>query len=176
MQEALGSIPGLGRSSGGGNGNAFQYFCLENPTNRGAWHAIVHEVAKESDMTGWLNNTNGVASLLSSHNHEVDFQLLRSPGPLAKDSPRKPRCLGLGYEPGHCMHRAFFLFSIPRLNSNLCSPLPHFWQGRGLPSYSWYQPLCIPQSCFPIPLLVSHIPIERQEQDQLFLFFPFGFV
>ena len=52
MQEALGSIPGSGRSPGGGNGNRFQYSCLENPMNRGAWHAIVHEVAEESDMTG----------------------------------------------------------------------------------------------------------------------------
>ena len=177
MQEALGSIPGSGRSPGGGNGNRFQYSCLENPMNRGAWHAIVHEVAEESDMTGWLNNSNGEASLLSSDDCEVDFQFLCSPGSLAKDFPRKPRCLGLRYEPRHCMHRAFFLFSIPRLNSNPCSPLPHLWQGRGLPSYSWYQPLCIPQSCYPIPLLVSHIPVELQGQDQLFLdFFCMGFL
>ena len=40
-----GSIPGLGRSAGGGNGNALQYFRLENPMDRGAWRAIVHEVA-----------------------------------------------------------------------------------------------------------------------------------
>ena len=33
----LGSIPGLGRSPGEGNGNPFQYFCLENPTDRGTW-------------------------------------------------------------------------------------------------------------------------------------------
>ena len=33
----LGSIPGLGRSPGEGNGNPFQYPCLENPTDRGAW-------------------------------------------------------------------------------------------------------------------------------------------
>ena len=42
-----GSIPGLGRSPGEGNGNSLQYSCLENPMdNRGAWQAIVHEVAK----------------------------------------------------------------------------------------------------------------------------------
>ena len=46
-----GSIPGSGRSPGEGNGNLFQYSCLENPKDRGAWWAIVHEVAKESDMT-----------------------------------------------------------------------------------------------------------------------------
>ena len=33
----LGSIPGLGRSPGEGNGNPIQYYCLENPTDRGAW-------------------------------------------------------------------------------------------------------------------------------------------
>ena len=37
-----GSIPCLGRSSEGGHGNPLQYSCLENPTNRGAWHATVH--------------------------------------------------------------------------------------------------------------------------------------
>ena len=42
----MGSIPGLGRSPGGGNGNPLQYSCLQNPMSRGAWWAIVHEVAK----------------------------------------------------------------------------------------------------------------------------------
>ena len=31
------SIPGLGRSAGEGNGNPLQYYCLENPMDRGAW-------------------------------------------------------------------------------------------------------------------------------------------
>ena len=43
----LGPIPGLGRSPEvGGNGNPLQYSCLENPTDRGAWWAIVHAVIK----------------------------------------------------------------------------------------------------------------------------------
>ena len=41
-----GSIPGSGRSPGGGNGNSLQYSCLENPTDRGIWRAIVHRVAE----------------------------------------------------------------------------------------------------------------------------------
>ena len=41
-----GSIPGLARSPGGGNGNPLQYSCLENSMDRGAWQAIVHGVAK----------------------------------------------------------------------------------------------------------------------------------
>ena len=43
-----GSIPGSGRFPGGGNGNPFQYSCLENPMDRGAWWATVHEVAKST--------------------------------------------------------------------------------------------------------------------------------
>ena len=41
-----GMIPVLGRSPGGGHGNPLQYSCLENPMDRGAWRATVHEVAK----------------------------------------------------------------------------------------------------------------------------------
>ena len=41
-----GSIPGLGRSPGEGNGNPLQYSCLENPADRGAWRATVHGVAR----------------------------------------------------------------------------------------------------------------------------------
>ena len=41
-----GSIPGLGRSPGGGNGNPLWYSRLENLTDRGAWWAIVHGVPK----------------------------------------------------------------------------------------------------------------------------------
>ena len=39
-------IPGSGRSPGGGNGDPFQYSCLENSMGRGAWQATVHAVAK----------------------------------------------------------------------------------------------------------------------------------
>ena len=39
-------IPGLGRSTGEGNGNPLQYSCLENPMDGGAWLATVHGVAE----------------------------------------------------------------------------------------------------------------------------------
>ena len=42
----LGSIPGLGRSPGEGNGNPLQYLCLENLLDRGAWWTAVHGVSK----------------------------------------------------------------------------------------------------------------------------------
>ena len=40
----VGSIPGLGRSPGGGHGSPLQYPCLENPMGRGAWRAAVQGV------------------------------------------------------------------------------------------------------------------------------------
>ena len=44
--EDPGSFPGVGRSSGEGNGNPLQYSCLENPIDRGTWQAIVHRIKK----------------------------------------------------------------------------------------------------------------------------------
>ena len=44
-------IRGSGRSPGERNGNPFQYSCLGIAMDRGAWQAIVYEVARESDMT-----------------------------------------------------------------------------------------------------------------------------
>ena len=51
----LGSIPGLGRSSGEGNGNPLQYSCLGNPRDRGAWREIAHGVTKS--QTSLSNST-----------------------------------------------------------------------------------------------------------------------
>ena len=72
-----GSIPGLGRSPGEGNGNPLVYSCLENPMDRGAWQAAVHGVAKSqtqvSDFTSlhftsrFRHTSSGIKSLLSSH-------------------------------------------------------------------------------------------------------------
>ena len=49
----LGSIPGSGRSPGGGHGNPLQDSCLESPSDKGAWQAAVHGVAKS--QTQWSN-------------------------------------------------------------------------------------------------------------------------
>ena len=50
-----GSIPGLGRFSGEATGNPLQFFCLENPIDRGAWWARVRGGHKESDTTERCN-------------------------------------------------------------------------------------------------------------------------
>ena len=52
--EDLGSVPGLGRSPGGGHGNPLQYSYLENPMYRGTWQDTVHGVAKSWT---WLSVT-----------------------------------------------------------------------------------------------------------------------
>ena len=57
-----GSIPGLGRSPGGGHGNPLQYSSLENPTDRGAWWATYGH--KESDTTEGLNDNSSSVNLL----------------------------------------------------------------------------------------------------------------
>ena len=48
----LGSIPGLGRSPGGGHGNPLQYSCLENPMDRGAWWATVLRLSQSGTWLG----------------------------------------------------------------------------------------------------------------------------
>ena len=47
----VGSVSGLGRSPGEGNGNMLQHSCLGNPIDRRVWWATVHGVTKESDRT-----------------------------------------------------------------------------------------------------------------------------
>ena len=47
----FGSVPRSGRSRGQGNGNSFQYYCLEIFMDRRAWWVTVHGVTKELDMT-----------------------------------------------------------------------------------------------------------------------------
>ena len=62
----VGSIPGSGRSPGGGHGNPLQYACLEDPMDRGAWWATVHVVSKSQSMHTHTNKT-GTAH---SHTHK----------------------------------------------------------------------------------------------------------
>ena len=63
-----GSIPGMGRSPGGGHGNTVQYSCLENPMCRGAWQATVHRAGKS-----WTR-----LKRLSMHTHAKYLEQTRS--------------------------------------------------------------------------------------------------
>ena len=54
----IGSVPGSGRSPGGGHGNPLQYSCLDNPMDRGAHQATVHSVTKS--QTGLKNRAHGL--------------------------------------------------------------------------------------------------------------------
>ena len=63
-----GSIPGLGRSHGEGNGNPLKNFCLENPMDRGGWWAAVQRVTKSWSRLKWLST--------HTHTHTHIFMLL----------------------------------------------------------------------------------------------------
>ena len=87
----LGSIPGLGRSPGEGNGNPLQYSCLENSLNRRAWQAIVYpdagkewrqedKVTTEDEKVGWH-------AWLSGHESEQALGVDDRQGSLACCSP-----------------------------------------------------------------------------------------
>ena len=56
------SIPGLGRSPEGGNGNPLQYSCLANPMDRGAWRATVHSVAQRQTLLNRFSTQSASAS------------------------------------------------------------------------------------------------------------------
>ena len=55
-----GLIPGSGRSPGGGQGNTFQYSCLGNPMDRGAWWTTVHEVTKSQTLLSNKTTTRNI--------------------------------------------------------------------------------------------------------------------
>ena len=59
----MGSIPGLRRSSGGGNGNRLQYYCLENPRDGGAWSAAVYGVAQSRTRLKRLSSSSSMGML-----------------------------------------------------------------------------------------------------------------
>ena len=66
----IGSIPGLGRSLGEGNGNPLHYSCLKNPMERGAWQATVHGVVRvEHDLA---------TKPPSHHHHLKDISIVYS--------------------------------------------------------------------------------------------------
>ena len=64
----VGSVPGSGRYSGGGNGNQLQYLCLENSMDRGAWWATIPGVTKSRTLLKQQLSCTHIESLtLNSH-------------------------------------------------------------------------------------------------------------
>ena len=70
-----GSIPGLGKSPGGGHDNPLQHSCLENPMDRGTWQAIVPRVTKSQTRLKQLSmHINGYK--VSSQGNETVLKLI----------------------------------------------------------------------------------------------------
>ena len=65
----VGSIPGLGRSPGGGYGSTLQYSCLENPMDRGASQATVHGVTKSQTQLSKHTKYNYIYICADTHTH-----------------------------------------------------------------------------------------------------------
>ena len=70
------SISELIQCPGKGNGNLFQYSCLGNPMDRGAWQVTVHGIAKELDTTWRQNNNKKIKKVLIYHRIIINYLLL----------------------------------------------------------------------------------------------------
>ena len=108
-----GSIPGSGRSPGGGNGNPLQYSYLENPKDRGAWWATVHGATKSVTWpSNWKHNTHFMwrwtvfPRCLHTHSREMILPQVPSPlqgfpgGSVVKNLPvmQEKQVQSLGWE------------------------------------------------------------------------------
>ena len=95
-----GSIPGLRRSPGEGNGNPPQYSCLENPMDRGAWRTSVHRVSKSQTRLKRLNTHARVIIQFTRWNWRVRGTV----GAVSQQhrSPRRMRCC-LGSQTGEAL-------------------------------------------------------------------------
>ena len=136
-------IPGLGRSSGGGDGNPLQYSCLENPMDRGAWWAIQYMGLQNSRtrLSYWAHTHTTIYnecghplcqefSSLSLHSSTLEGWLKYNPGP----------------------HRWKLWFK----RSGVGLEKVHFWQVTRGGTYCclWYHTLWELLSCFVLGLLL----------------------
>ena len=75
-EREVNSIPGSGRSPGGGHGNPLQYSCLENPMGRGAWQATVHGVARSQTQLNQLSMHSHLIPITHTHTHTHSLRTL----------------------------------------------------------------------------------------------------
>ena len=135
-----GSIPGSGRSLGVGNDNLFQYFCLENCMDRGAWWATVHGGHKKLDMTERLSACACVHT--RTHTHTTRLQV----------STTKTQLSTKGHTSSICCHCCLLLATL-KFGSVTCNPAKqweledgvqlsslHLRMGHILSSMSFFSP------------------------------------
>jgi len=70
-----GSVPGSGRSPGGGHGNPLQYSCLENPMDRGDWWATVHSKQLDTTEVTYPACTHRIYKIYANFIHVCDMQI-----------------------------------------------------------------------------------------------------
>ena len=135
----MGSIPGLRRSRGGGNGNSFQYSCLENPTDRGAWQAIAHRVAKNRM---WLSEPTHARSHTNPNNPNEWVEILCVPCPRGPQGDHSYCQTSVMHWALFISHGLFLLFhlqpsTLMLITSNWNSTFPcvwlEGWVGNSLP-------------------------------------------
>ena len=113
---------GQEKTPGEGNDNPFQYSCLENPINRGAWRATVHGVAKSWT---WLSNSTTTANYVPSRLWTTEETKLDFPGgPVVKNLPANVGYMGLIPGPRKIPHDAEQLISLCAATTEL---MCHSW-------------------------------------------------
>ena len=95
-----GSIPGPGRSPGGGHGNPLQYSCLGNPMERGAWQGTVHGVTKSwTQLTPSLSLTSRISPSQLGSTVLAVAPVWVTTNPASSRLLRSASCLALGLVP-----------------------------------------------------------------------------
>ena len=113
-----GSIPGLRRCPGEGNGNPLQYSCLENPMDRGAWQATVHEIAKSQTQLSTTTSTKDTAccnlDLVQPNFKKKRKGILAIMMPAMKESWVQALGWGDPLEDGMATHSSILAWRIPQ--------------------------------------------------------------
>ena len=131
----VGSIPGLGRSPGGGNGHPHQYSCLENPRDRGAWWATVLGVTEsQTRLSNFTASTWPLGALESAYSTSSTRLYQDSEEPPAQQLSH-PQPSQINTLPRHCVFPKFIMFkmyafgwgSMWTLKCSMWHPVP--WPG-----------------------------------------------